>query len=494
MSTTLDPKFRPLTYDEAYGADGEQPSEGHDESDEQLSPLRGASAGVRQTLAQVRGNDSPSARLVVTPASAITPTAPSWRWRGWLVAGAVHLGIGRQGSGKTTFGEWLVAMLTTGTPWPGEEVRRDPLRCGLLSLEEPADRLVARLHAAGANVERVTILRDVEVLDDERRRSRRPWRLPGDCAALEDAITTQRLAFVVIDGLGYSIAGDSHNYANVGSALAALAAVAERTGCSVLGLTHPPKGASDPVTAGIGSTAWTAIPRITWVLGFDPEDATGQRRVVRVGKTNYVEPAQGWSFSIRSDEQYEAGYVSDVTPSTVTAAAITGPTESADERGKRGEAQRVVEGLLRNGPLRVADLNAAAEAAGVSKRTVERARRDIGAVSTPRSDPATGRVTDWIVALPDQPAIPVRQTAAGGVGGPETTRGNVAPSGPDRRLSAAGSVGAVADDATEPTWPTPDNVEAPTLTAFPDAIAWCDGCGRPITACGCPAEPAGAVQ
>ena len=92
------------------------------------------------------------------------------------------------------------------------------------------------------------ILGQVADRDDDGRPYQRPWRLPGDCAALEVTIAELGVAMVTIDGLGYSIAGDSHNYANVGAALSALAGVAERTGCAILGLTHPPKGNSDAVT------------------------------------------------------------------------------------------------------------------------------------------------------------------------------------------------------------------------------------------------------
>ena len=96
--------------------------------------------------------------------------------------------------------------------------------------------------------------------------------MPQDCGVLEAVLSEQNVKVVVVDGLGYSVAGDSHNYSNIGSALSALAGAAERSGCAVLGLTHPPKGGSDPVTAAIGNTAWTAVARIVWVLGVDPQD------------------------------------------------------------------------------------------------------------------------------------------------------------------------------------------------------------------------------
>ena len=219
---------------------------------------------------------------------------PVWRWRYRLVARAVQLLTGRQGSGKSTFAAWLAGQLSTGRPWPGEAEPRAPVRCGMLSLEEAPGRLVGRLEAVGAAAGGVVVLRHVDDRDDHDRSYRRPWRLPNDCSLLENVVVEVGLAVVIIDGLGYTVTGDGNSYAVIGQALTALADVAERTGATVLGLTHPPKGNSDAVTAAIGSTAWTAVARISWVMGFDPSDETKQRRVVRPAPgSNYRLPDHG---------------------------------------------------------------------------------------------------------------------------------------------------------------------------------------------------------
>ena len=148
--------------------------------------------------------------------------------------------------------------------------------------------------------------------------------------------------------------GTRHNYANVGAAMSALAGVGERTGCAILGLTHPPKGSSDPVTAAVGSTAWTAIPRLTWVLGADPEDET--RHVVRVGKSNYRYPDNGLAFTIAGDALYEAGYVTDLTESAVCAEDLTAAASTQGERTDREEARELVRSLLISGPMDTPEL------------------------------------------------------------------------------------------------------------------------------------------
>lgn len=159
------------------------------------------------------------ARVTHQLATKITPSRPQWLWERWLLLRALNLLTGRQGSGKTTFAAHLVAATSAGIPLPGD-IGRAPITCAILSLEEPPDRVVARLHAAGADLERVHVLGDVEDHDDEGNPYRRRWSLPRDISILGKVIEELTIAFVVIDGLGYSIAGDSHNYTIVGSALA----------------------------------------------------------------------------------------------------------------------------------------------------------------------------------------------------------------------------------------------------------------------------------
>ncbi len=294
-------------------------------------------------------------RLTYRMANDVKVERPVWLWPCWLVAAAVQLLVGRQGSGKSTFIAWVVAQLSTGRPWPSEAQRRPPLRCAMLSLEEPAERLVARLQAAGADLGMVAVLGDVEDHDEEGRPFRRRWQLPGDCQQLEAAIVELGVAVVTIDGLGYAVHGDSHNYANVGSALSALAGVAERTGACVLGLTHPPKGNADATTAAIGSTAWTAVARITWVMGFDPTDEPKARRVVRPAPgSNYRLPDHGLSFIVGNDEETEAGFVTGLGDSQVSAEAITAPPEpdSPEELSKLDEARDFVRRAIAEGPCR----------------------------------------------------------------------------------------------------------------------------------------------
>lgn len=353
-----------------------------------------------------RGEDlSRRPKLVYRLASTISPTRPEWLWSRWLSVGNLHLLVGRQGGGKTTWAAWVVGMLTSGRTMPGDSAARPPVTCGLLSLEESDERLVARLHATGADVSRVAILGEVDDNDGDERPYTRPWRLPHDCAVLEDRITELHLGLVVVDGLGYSVISKTQDYTSIGAALSALAKVAERTGCAILGLTHPPKGGSDPVTAAIGSTAWTAVARTVWVMGVEPRDDTETRRAICVSKSNYKEPECGYGFIIADYKELDCGYVTALSPSSTTAEELVAGFVPAEERTALQEAQEVVRSILAEGPMATAAFKKAANESGLSDRTIERARRALGVRSQPSHDPVTGTVTRWTVELPTTPPV-----------------------------------------------------------------------------------------
>ena len=248
---------------------------------------------------------------------------------------------------------------------------------------------------------------------------------------------------MIVDGLGFSLSGDSHNYAVVGSALAALAGEADRTGAAILGLTHPPKGGSEAVTAAIGSTAWTALPRISMVVGVDPTDSTGQRRVVSVGKSNYREPDTSVSFTIANDSEYECGYVANLATSKVDADQITAAPLSEEERSERDHAEEFVREFLSDGPMPAGELMTAGEKAGFSRRTIERARSSLGVVSKQQRDPQTGRSVGWMASLPSHIATPPTTPPAladwrSGRSG--HTQGKQCVSVPHRQLSGSGGL------------------------------------------------------
>lgn len=339
---------------------------------------------------------SSMASFTYRSADGIAPEKPKWLWKLWLLDGALNILSGQQSAGKSTWAAFVVSRVTTGRALDGDEARK-PIKVGWLSFEESGNAIVSKLTAAGADLGMVTILDDVEVLNDEGHAIRRPWSMPGDVSVLEDAIVKHGLEFVVVDGIGYSIRGDTKDYGTVGTALSSLAMVAERTKTAILGLTHVRKGSSEAVTASIGSTAWTAIPRIGIVLGRNPHDETGSLRVVRVAKTGYREPATGYEFTISEDEQLECGYITELVPSDVLADEITDSSLSAGDKSTRASAIEIIRSLVEEeGRATDADMQKALRSAGIetSPKTLQRVRKALGLVSQ-RSGFGVGSTMYW---------------------------------------------------------------------------------------------------
>jgi len=319
---------------------------------------------------------------------------PDWLWRDWLCKGALHVLAGKQSGGKSTWVAYVIARLLQG--------RLDApsgLKAGVISLEESNDRLAARLRASGADMDRVALYLTVTDQDKDGKQVERPWRLPQDLDALKGFIVSVGLSLLVVDGAGYAISGNQ-DYANVGTVLSGLAKVAERTGCAILAITHTRKeGTTDAVTAAIGSTAWTAIPRICWVCGVDPDDETESRRIVAVSKTNYKRPKSSIAYTIADDEEFEVGYATNIKEVATTADQVVAPREPVEDRSELAEAKRIVRGLLSDGPMLSTELTKLAKKEGVSERTLQRARNALNVRSEQRRE--GGSLIGWEVSLPE---------------------------------------------------------------------------------------------
>ncbi|MGB9112685.1 MAG: AAA family ATPase [Acidimicrobiales bacterium] len=350
-----------------------------------------------------------ASRIRSRTAANVPVEKPDYLWREWLVRKGVNLLVGRQGAGKTTWATHLVALATTGQLFPGDPTARDPIHVGFMSHEDPDSRVAARLQAAGADLNRVRLLgRVFAPREDGSDGPERQWMMPRDIGALELEIAEHGISLVIIDGFGYSIDSEGEpGYVAVSQALAELNKCAERTNCVIYGLTHPPKGTSDPITSAIGSTGWTALARIHHVLGIDKDDPT--KRLVRVGKTNYKEPDTGFSFEIENDEETEAGRVVEILSSDVTREEIMSTfTPTADERGQRSDARGFLAGELADGKCHSAkELYKQAEEFGISRSTLNRAKSDLGVVSE-----KVGYEGPWSWRLPKETGTEGPQAAA----------------------------------------------------------------------------------
>jgi AAA domain-containing protein len=216
----------------------------------------------------------PARRIVLTAASEIKPEPVVWAWeddgQGRIPAGSLGLAAGREGTGKSSFLIWMSAKVTTGA-LPGS---LDGPRAVIYVAVEDSWKftIVPRLMAAGADLSLV-YRAEVEVFEGDTV----SLSLPADSKLLEEAITGQRVAMVVLDPLMSSISDhlDTHVNRQVRQALDPLARMADRTGAVIFGVAHFNKsGGTDASSLITASGAFKDVARFIFAFAADPEDGS----------------------------------------------------------------------------------------------------------------------------------------------------------------------------------------------------------------------------
>jgi hypothetical protein len=323
----------------------------------------------------------------------VRPTTLDWFWPLYLPRGTIAILDGDPGMGKSLLTIDLIARLSRGGPLPdGSPVPR-PCTSVLLSAEDdPADTIRPRAEAAGADLSRL-------VVPDP---GGRVPRFPDDIPALEELVRDRGAEFVVIDPLMAflppNVAANLDQC--VRQALTPLAAVAARTGCAVLLVRHLTKQGRDrAMHRGQGSMGIVAAVRTGLLVAPHPDDPAG--RVLAVSKCNVGRHPPALGFRVVE------------SPSGQPVVEWAGPVDlTADEvcRGKKAAAElrardRAIDWLKRElagGPRKAADLFAAAAAAGIPERTLERAKAALPARSHRAFDHKADR-GEWYWYDPDAP-------------------------------------------------------------------------------------------
>jgi len=310
----------------------------------------------------------------------------SWLWPGYLPAGKVVVLDGDPGLGKSVLTLDLAARVSTGALMPDgtEPVKGAVL---ILSAEDGlGDTIRPRLDAAGADCYQVITITEITYADDEDGSVyARLVSIPADLTAIEEVITSHGVVLVVIDVLMAYLGHDvnSHRDQDVRRALAPVAAMAERTGCCVLVLRHLNKsGGASAIYRGGGSIGIVGAARAGFMVGVDPADETGQRRVLAPVKCNLGPEPPALAYRVVNDEQRGCARVSWDGISTARAVSLLADLGSPEDRSERDEAAVWLTDYLTDhgGEGRAADIFRAARRDGIAERTLKRARERSGVI------------------------------------------------------------------------------------------------------------------
>lgn len=341
----------------------------------------------------------PMDRVVLVSGADLTPQPVAWLWRYWLALKKLHILAGAPGQGKTTIALAMAATVTVGGRWPDGE------RCAQGNIliwsgeDDPADTLLPRLLAAGADRSRCHFvkgaMRDGVVV---------PFDPARDLQQLREAIDAiGGVRLLVVDPVVSAVTGDSHKNTEVRRALQPLVDLADACDCAVLGITHFSKGGqgTDPAQRVVGSVAFTAVARIVLVAAKVKSEVDGQDcRILARSKSNIGPDDGGFEYHLEQREPIPGIQASCIAwGKAVQGTArdlLTDPDEEMEEvSAGKTDLPMLMWAELKDGCRQSKQVEAAIVGMGYSKKQI-RTVREMGI--KPRKGGLDG---GWYWSLPD---------------------------------------------------------------------------------------------
>ena len=285
----------------------------------------------------------------------------------------------------------LAARLSRGRPLPDGTAAGDPVRTLIVQAEDgTASTLVPRLLAAGADLHHVFVFPDAVTCI---------LRLPRNLPTLERAIQATRAELVIIDPLVAFLApgvftGSDQMMRRV---LGRLSALADRTGVAIMMVRHLNKSAGQKALyRGGGSIGIIGVARSA-LLAAEHPSADG-RKVLATLKTNLGPPPRALTYRIVGSDSGVAT-IEWLEPIDLTAdeALLAVDNEPKSELAIV-VASEWLAAALKDGPRPATEVIAAALAAGIKEKTLQRAKEKTQVDTRFYADKKTG-VKRWLWKL-----------------------------------------------------------------------------------------------
>ena len=329
-----------------------------------------------------------------------------WLWDAWLPRGVVTLMDGNPGVSKSTLVADLVARITTGRAWPdGQPAVAPAQRCMWITTEDDPGRVLRpRIEAAGGDASLVRFVKGEVVF-------------PSGKAAFADLVVRRAsepagLALVILDPLFSHIDATVRTIADAEmrkGVMNPLTAAAEAAGVALLVVRHFSKDTTaSAVNRGAGSLGGiVGAARALWTVVADPEDESGETKVVGVSKLNYARAHKALRYQVV--DRVPPGWVAGSVSGIEWLGEATTSIETMLNAGPRsGEAARALEEILAAGPVAASVAENRMRARGFGVAATRGAKARLGVVA--RKTSMTG---GWVWALPSAHAADAFEDAEG---------------------------------------------------------------------------------
>ncbi len=294
----------------------------------------------------------------------ITERSVNWLWYPYIPLGKITIMQGNSGIGKTMLALNIAAALSNGKPLPGDTQPREPI-CIIYNTAEDGlgDTIKPRLRAAGADLTRINNINEHVnpiTMTDER---------------LERSVCELGAKLLILDPIqAYLGAKIDMNKANeVRPIFARLGHVAEENECSIVLIGHQGKNQMySELQSLLGSTDQVAAARSVLTVTKHPNNKT----LSLINHTKSSLSAKGKSLTFSIDENGKIVWGDFVDN-------LNNGDDSEEKTTKRDLAKDFLREFLANGAVSSNDIFSAGKENGISKKTLERAKEELGIIAFP---------------------------------------------------------------------------------------------------------------
>jgi putative DNA primase/helicase len=330
--------------------------------------------------------------LNVQRASGIEPETLEWLWPARIPLGKLSLLAGFPDQGKSQITINMAATVTKGGEWPYGEGKAEVGGVIILSSEDDAaDTLIPRLMAAGADLKKILIVKAMVTEKVESKTISRVFNIEDDLKNLSNVIRQEGengnpIRMIILDPInayfGGHKKGDSHKNSDMRALLTPITEWAGRLRLAVVAISHFNKGGNAHTLYRItDSMAITATARAAWFALKDEEE---KKMLFVSGKHNLSKAVSGLVYEIGAKD---IGMKNIIAPFVEWTGTTDKTAEQIMSAGKKTETNAIKAAkdflleTIESGLVPMKDITEAANAHGITRATLNRAKAALGVQS-----------------------------------------------------------------------------------------------------------------